>query len=110
MDELAKLLCLGEFSSLTIGFNEAHACNYQNAKQWADAHTDFYELEDFPGGSADRDMALQNNTVWSAQWYPHTPVGFCSIYASSFEKLVRYMRVEAGLATPSGCGPIGETK
>ena len=94
MDDLAKLLCLGEFSSLTIGFNDDHACNYQNAEQWADSHPDFYGLEDFPGGIEDRELALQNNTVWSAQWYPQTPVGFCVIYASSFEKLIGFLRAE----------------
>lgn len=98
MDELAKLLCLGEFSSLTIGFNDEHACNYATAERWADEWGKYGDLEDFPGGADDRELAIRNNTVWSAQWFPRTPVGSCLIYASSFEKLIGFLRVEAGRA------------
>lgn len=84
----------GKYSSLTIGFNENHACNYTDAQGWHD-EWGFY------GGGADNDIicwaseeerlkAIRENSVWSIQWYPETPVGFCCVGASTFEAAARF--------------------
>ncbi|MEY1555352.1 hypothetical protein AB3Y40_06920 [Yoonia sp. R2331] len=44
--EILKGLLDGEFSSLTIGFNDDHACNYATAQQ-------FHDEWGFYGGGAD---------------------------------------------------------
>ncbi len=84
----------GEFSSLTIGFNEAHAINYVTAQA---GHDDL----GFYSGNIDDDhiswpsdeerlKAIRENSVWTIQWYPQTPVGFCCVGASTFEAAARY--------------------
>jgi len=91
--ELLTLL-KGEFSSLTIGFNDDHACNYATAQSWHD------EWEQY-GGDADDDRiewvseeerlkAIRENSVWTIQWYPDTPVGFYCVGASTFEAAARF--------------------
>lgn len=86
-------LLRGEFSSLTIGFNENHACNYTTAQGWHD--------DGFYGGGRDgdhiewasedeRQKALRENSVWTIQWYPDTPVGFRCVGASTFEAAARF--------------------
>jgi len=45
--------------------------------------------EDTPGGSVywvseeERKKAQETDELWTLQWYPETPVGFCFIAASS---------------------------
>lgn len=97
MDDIAKGLCHGRFSSLIISFNEDHAANYKTAEDWSDQ----YDVDDFPGGEEDRAEALGNNTVWTAQWYPHTQTGFHIIHASSYEKLAGFLRAEVSTSRPS---------
>jgi hypothetical protein len=96
MIEPRELLALlnGEYSSLTIGFNEDHACNYANAQRFHD------EWGFYGGGRSDdriewasedeRLKAIKENSVWTIQWYPDTPVGFCCVGASTFEAAARF--------------------
>lgn len=92
MIDAQELLTLlnGEFSSLSIGFNEDHACNYAKAADW-----DFYapESEDSRiewASEVEREKAIRTNSVWTIQWYPDTPVGFCCVGASTFDAAARY--------------------
>lgn len=85
-----RSLLKGEFSSLHIGFNDEHACNYCTAQRYADEYGD-YEMNYMWIDEEDRALALATNSVWSAQWYPDTPVGFCRKYASSLPKLLNYL-------------------
>lgn len=100
LEKLLRSLLDGEFSSLTISFNDAHAPNYQTAQEWSDDEppfADYNDLEDWPSAE-DREKALATNSVWSCQWYPNTPVGFNRLYASSLPTLVAALR---SLSTPS---------
>jgi hypothetical protein len=85
----AKLLGLlkGEFSSLTIGFNDDCACNYTSVAQWVDEDNlqDGAELWVSP---EERVRAIENNSMWTLQWYPQTPVGFHKSAASSLGALL----------------------
>lgn len=76
-----------KFSSLTIGFNDRHACNYCDAKRYASEYDEYKPGDDWIS-EEDRAEALEKNSVWSIQWYPDTPVGFYSKYASSLPKLL----------------------
>jgi hypothetical protein len=90
MAEPTDLLALlhGTFSSLSIGFNEDHACNYVTAQGWRDEFG-FYRGDGDDrinwASDADRLNAIETNSVWTIQWYPQTPVGFCCVGASTFE-------------------------
>lgn len=85
MDELeAKLrgLLRGKFSSLTIDFNDEHAINYMSAEEWGR-----YEADEWVS-DAERDKAIAENSVWTIQWYPNTPVSFSILRASSLAALI----------------------
>ena len=36
----------------------------------------------------EKQKALDTGELWTLQWYPDTPVGFCMIAAASLEKLL----------------------
>lgn len=91
--DLLKLL-KGKHSSLHIGFNDDHACNYATAQEWHDEYG-------FYGGGRDQDRitwaseeerqkALAGNSVWTIQWYPDTPIGFYCVGASTFEATAEF--------------------
>ena len=79
----------GEFSSLTIGFNDDHGPNYEVAsEEWYSAsnpvsgHISWVSEEE-------RQKAIRENSVWTIQWHPETPVGFYCVGASTFEAAAR---------------------
>lgn len=88
VESLLLSLMKGEFSSLTIGFNDANACNYDSVKSY---------LEDTGEDGCfispeEREKAIETNRWWSIQWYPNTPVGFCRQSASSLVTLLQSIR------------------
>jgi hypothetical protein len=83
-------LLKGEYSSLHITFND-HASDYMTAKE-ADKDGQFDDLEWV--SQEDKQKALENNSVWSVQWYPNTPVGFNRILGSSLESCVNAAHIE----------------
>jgi hypothetical protein len=91
IDALKNILCKGEFSSLTFSYND-HACNYVSVKKWFEEYEPD-ELEDFISED-EMKKAIETNSVWSAQWYPNTPVGFCVARASTFDALIKYLTKE----------------
>lgn len=85
----------GEFSSLTISFNDEHASNYGNAQGYHD------EFGGYKGDSedriewasdAERRKAIAENSVWTIQWYPETQVGFHCVGASTLAAAIRAMK------------------
>lgn len=88
-------LLKGEFSSLTISFNEQHASNYCDAKKFAEEYDHYGMSEDWIS-EEDRVAALAGNSVWSMQWYQDTPVGFYIKHASSLPKLLDAVFSEFG--------------
>ena len=91
-EELLVLLN-GEFSSLIIGFNDDHACNYADAQRWRDEwgmYSGDREDRIHWASEEERQKAIKENSVWTIQWYPETPVGFCCVGASTFEAAARF--------------------
>ncbi len=91
-ERLLKLL-KGEFSCLTIGFNDDHTPNYVNAQRWADEYGEYRGDDDDRihwVSEEERQKAIRENSVWTIQWYPDTPVGFCCVGASTFEAAATY--------------------
>ncbi len=90
--DLLKLLH-GKFSSLTIAFNDEHAINYATAQEWHDKwHGYSGDSDDVISWPTDEERlkAIRENSVWTIQWYPRTPVGFCCVGAPTFEAAARY--------------------
>ncbi len=90
VEAMLRSLLRGEFSSLTIGFNDDHAYNYTTAAGWRDEYGMYQGNEnDLISWVSDeeRDRAIEQNSVWTIQWYPETPVGFSCIGASSLPAL-----------------------
>lgn len=90
-EDLLRGLLRGEHSSLSIDFND-HAANYIDAaKERADG-----DLPDDEWISeSERDKALGLNQVWTLQWYPDTPVGFCRKRASTLPALLMWIAENA---------------
>lgn len=80
----------GEYSSLSIGFNDDHAPNYEKASEWRD-YRDPEDRIDWVS-KEEREKALVENSVWTCQWYPNGPVGFNCIGASSLSALLAALR------------------
>jgi DNA repair exonuclease SbcCD ATPase subunit len=71
--------------SMHITHNE-HKNNYETVEEAIGKASDCatYDKSDFP----DEDeiaKAISTDSVWKIQWYPDTPVGFCTVCASTFE-------------------------
>ena len=92
LEQKLRSLLRGPYSSLTVGFNDDHACNYTTAQGFHD------EWGHYGGGAdedrvrwaseAERAKALAENSVWTIQWYPDTPVGFICVGASTLAAAV----------------------
>ncbi len=79
-----KSLLHGEFSSLTIAFND-HASNY------VDVATAIAEgmLENADWVSEEeKQKAIAENSVWEIRYYPNTPVGFIALAGSSLQSVI----------------------
>lgn len=100
MEDITQMLGLleGEHSSFTISYNDEHACNYVNAREYSEGFSGGYSEKDFVSLDEYR-RAMDGNSVWCAHWCPRTPVGFCRVYASSLPALMAYIREASGVAT-----------
>ena len=88
LEELKNKLLKGEYSSIMIGFNRDHACNYETAQQFYDDG----EYDRINWASEEEYMkAIKENSVWTIQWYPRTPVGSCTVGASTLEAAVLFI-------------------
>jgi hypothetical protein len=81
------MLLKGEFSSLTLGFNDQHACNYVDAKTYERDFGDDAWCGDWVS-ETEHQKALETNSVWCLHWYPNTPVGFTALLASDLGVLL----------------------
>lgn len=86
LERKLKGLLRGEFSSLSISFNE-HSSNYIDAAEAA-SHTMFY-VDDYWASDEEKRRAIEANSIWAVQWYPVTPVGFCRVLASSLDAAIK---------------------
>ena len=98
IEQLVRRLLRGEFSTLSISFNE-HSVNYMTAKQeLEDFGKDFEEDEWVSRG--EKELALEKNSVWMLRWFPDTPIGSCTRKASSLEALLTHVGREFGIDHP----------
>lgn len=74
--------------SLTIEFNP-HAVYYQTveshiAEQYHEHGLDFVS-------EYERQKAISSDSLWVCYWHPTTPVGSCTLAASSYEALMAHV-------------------
>ena len=86
-DEIKAVLCKGEWSSFSIDWNDQSGY-YQKVSTVINLSPEHYEDDDFVGGAAERQRCIDANSLWTARWYPDTPIGSYVIYASTFETLL----------------------
>lgn len=76
--------------SMMIIHND-HKDQYQTAEDWIKDNECVPETQYAEWISDDeRQKAIDNDSIWTLQWYPDTPVGFQCVAASSFEALMEY--------------------
>lgn len=51
-----------------------------------------YYADDSWAAPGEKQAAIDTNELWTAQWYPDTPVGFIVVHASTLERLVARIR------------------
>lgn len=71
--------------SLTIVHND-HKNIYQSAEEWIEENT-FYQWI----SEEEKKKAIENDSIWTIQVYPETPIGFYAYAASNLETLLEYL-------------------
>lgn len=77
----------GEHTAIYLTFNDVHSINHASAKEWVEKWDGYDEPDDWLSES-ERDKAIAENSVWTLQWYPRTPIGFHTVRASSLKTLI----------------------
>ena len=76
----------GKYSSITIGFNDECAPSYMTVAEEVE-NAERYGAESWVS-EEERQRAIETNSMWTAQWYPDTPIGFYVLHASSLPALL----------------------
>lgn len=88
LETLLKSLVKGEYSSISLTWNEDFSFNYETADTWYNSDSDLQDWVSYD----EKVKAITENSVWSLQWYPDTPIGSCIIRASSLEAIIQYLK------------------
>ena len=80
-------------AGLFINHNE-HLGYYLTAAQHIEQELDreFMRRDEWPEGEIEK--AIETNEIWSIQWYPDTPVGFCKVFASTLPAALQFIADE----------------
>lgn len=73
-------------AGLTLQHND-HKSVYDSVEQWIEKNTLFDFISE-----GEKQKAIATDSIWTLQWYPHTPIGFYSIAASSLAALEAHMK------------------
>lgn len=86
-------------ASLHLTHND-HLASYQTAEE-AIAYDDAQAKDDcdFFNWVSDeqKQKARETGSIWTLQWYPDTPVGFCTLAASDLEAILEHLSPAKGL-------------
>lgn len=72
-------------NSFSIGRDESHACNYVTAKNWIETECpeDFVDIDPI-----ELQAMKDTNTIWEAQIYLHTPIGFNLYLGATLDSII----------------------
>ena len=85
VEKQLRSLLKGEFTSLSIEFNR-HKAHYDTAAVAIRDGT--YRNAEWVS-IAEKQNAIEKDSVWTLQWYPDTPIGFYELAASSLDAVIR---------------------
>lgn len=86
LDRVLRSLLHGKDTNVHLGFN-GHTAYYESP-------ADYYSNQ--PGAvpswpsEEEKNKAFSENSVWTLQWYPRTPISFYLIAASSLPALIEF--------------------
>ena len=63
-----------------------HKNYYQKPEEYMKDHMENYEWE----SDETRQRAIDTDSIWTLQWYPDTPIGFCAVAAPTLEELLTF--------------------
>jgi len=89
-ESLLLSLLKGEHSSLHLTFNDMNGMNYQTVEEFIMEDSSATASAEWIS-SEEKAKAIKNNSMWSLQWYPNTPVGSYDVSASSLEPLIDHV-------------------
>ena len=75
--------------SLSIQHND-HATNYLTAEQEIAERPNWFGDDDWVS-QEQKAKAIATNEIWTAQWYPRTPVGFRVVHAAELDVLLKHL-------------------
>ena len=84
MTEIHGLKLPAHKAGLYLKHNE-HKDVYETVEEWA--MNSFYDDDDW-ASMEEKAKAIETNELWHLQWYPDTPIGFCTRLASTLEALL----------------------
>ena len=76
-------------AGLSLEHNQ-HKNYYDKAEAWI-ADNDWCDWEN----EAAKQKAIDTDEIWTLQWYPETPVGFCAIAAPTLADLFRLISTDS---------------
>ena len=87
-------------AGFTLHHND-HYANYWTAEEAiTDGQGGWYSDDDNWVSLEEKAKACATNEIWTAQWYPETPIGFCLLHASTLEALNKGLSVVDSTAQP----------
>lgn len=72
-------------ASLHLEHND-HKSNYETVEEWALRNDDSHYADWV--SDEQRAKAIATDELWTLQWYPETPVGFCCMVAADLDVLL----------------------
>ena len=88
LETLLKSLVKGQYSSIYLSWNEDFSVNYEMADTWYNSDSDLQDWVSYD----EKIKAITENSVWTLQWYPDTPIGSCILRASSLQAIIDYLQ------------------
>jgi hypothetical protein len=69
--------------------HNVHKNYHESASEWIEKN-DHYTWK----GDESKQAAIESDSVWTLQWYPHTPIGFYAVAAPTLEELLALANAE----------------
>ena len=88
LESIRERLCHGQHSIFLLSWNEFNGINYESVAQMMEDCPDQYPEQEFVGGAEGKAACGAANSIWTAQWYPETPVGFHRLSAATLPALL----------------------
>jgi hypothetical protein len=79
-------------AELLVSHN-AHKNYYEKIDEAIGGDGSTYPRDEFPD-EAEVQKAIATDSVWTIQWYPDTPVGFCRVCAATLSRALEHANAE----------------